>query len=50
MDAIYQVFFSDSFKMDELHSVIGEIARVDAPVLIGRAEGIKKSSFPMDRI
>ena len=42
MDTIYQVFFSDSPKMEKLNTVIGEIANVDVPVLIKGESGTGK--------
>jgi len=42
MKTIYQIFFSDSPKMEKLNTVIGEIANVDVPVLIKGESGTGK--------
>jgi two-component system response regulator AtoC len=42
METIYQVFFSNSPRMEKLNTVIGEIANVDVPVLIKGESGTGK--------
>lgn len=42
METIYQVFFSNSSRMEKVKTVIGEIANVDIPVLIKGESGTGK--------
>ncbi len=42
MEKIFQVFFSNCSRMEKLHTIVGEIAKIDVPVLIKGESGTGK--------
>jgi DNA-binding NtrC family response regulator len=45
MQTFYQVFFSDSPRIEKLSPVIGEIANEEVPVLIKGESGISFTTY-----